>query len=131
MEPERNDVPQILQKRITVDSHKRDNCQRKQRHGHNNDPDCRGHGDPHQLRIADQHYQEYSFDGIACLHHATKELTGICIVGRNGIDITVFLFFHKDTLQQVFRNNGNVQNVIGGNVENLVILVANHEQIVG
>ena len=131
MHKERDDMSQILQERITVDSHKGDNCQRKQRHGHNHDPDRGRHWDPHQFRIANQNYQEYSFDSIAGLHHATKELTGICIVGRNGIDITVFLFFHRDTLQQVFRNNRNVQNVIGGNVENLVILVANHEQIVG
>ena len=131
MHKERDDMSQILQERITVDSHKGYHCQREQGHRHDNDTDRRGHRDPHQLRIAKQHYQENSFDGIACLHHAAEELTGIRVIGWNRVDVAVFLFFHRDTLQQILRNDGNIQNVIGGDVNDFLILVANHEQIVG
>jgi len=128
---ERDDMPQILKQRITVDSHKGDHCQRKQGHRHDNDPDRGGHRDPHQFRIAYQNHKENSFDGIAGLHHAAEKLTGIRVIGRNGVNVTVFLFFHGYTLEQILRNDGNIQNVICGDVGDLLVLRTDDEQIIG
>ena len=107
-------MSQILQERITVDSHKGNHRQREQGHRHNNDPDRGRHRNPHQLRIAYQNHKENSFDGIACLHHAAEEFTGIRVIGRDRVNVTVFLFFHTAALFFVVRLNSDVRNVLYG-----------------
>ena len=130
MHKECDDMPQILKKRITVNSHKGYHCQREQCYRHNDNPDCSRHRNPHQLRIAYQNHKENSFDGIASLHHAAEEFSRIRVIGRDRVNVAVFLFFHRDTLQQILRNNGNVQNVARGDIRDLLILISDHKEII-
>lgn len=131
MHKERDDMSQILKKRITVDSHKGDHRQREQGHRHNNDPDRGRHRNPHQLRIAYQNHKENSFDGIACLHHAAEEFTGIRVIGRDRVNVAVFLFFHAYLLQAVVRNLRDIQYVVYGDECLRGILGTNHENTAG
>ena len=108
-------MSQILKEGISVNSHNSHHCQRKQCDCHYHDPDGRGHGNPHQLRVPYKNYQKNRFDSIACLHHAAEEFTGIRVVGWDRINVTVFLFFHTVRLFFLIRINGNIKHIIGRN----------------
>ena len=67
-------MSQVLEQRITVDAHDCDHTQWDQGHSHDDDTDGSGHGDPHQLRIADQEDQCTGFHCISGFHHAARSL---------------------------------------------------------
>ncbi len=108
-------MPQILEQGISIDSHDGNNAQRKQSHRHYNDLNGSRQRQPHQFRITYQAYQSNCLDGISGFHHAAEEFTGVGVVGRDRVDITVFFFFHNGLLRTLFRNPGDVENVIHGN----------------
>ena len=87
-------MPQILEQRISIDAHNRKHTQRNQCDSHNNNAECGGHWNPHQLRIANQYYKKSCFNGISGLNHAAEQLTRVSVVCRYSIHIAVFSFFH-------------------------------------
>ena len=110
-------MPQILEQGISIDSHDGNNAQRKQSYRHYNDPDGSRQRQPHQFRISYQTYQSNCPDGISCYHHAAEEFTGVGVVGRDRVDITVFFFFHNGLLRALFRNQRDVQYILNRNIE--------------
>ena len=91
-------MPHILDEGISIDSHYRKHSQRNECYGHYHDAYGSGHRDPHQFRIAYKRDQEDCLDGISGFHHATEQLTGVRVIGRNCVDIAVFFFFHNASL---------------------------------
>ena len=91
-------MPQILYQGITIDSHYRKHSQRNKCYGHHHNTDGGRHRDPHQFRIAHKRNQKNCLDGISGFHHTAEEFTGVRVVGRNRVDITVLFFFHNASL---------------------------------
>ena len=87
-------MPQILEQRVSVNSHERNHCQRNQGHCHDYDTNSGRHRDPLKLRIPYQHHKGDCLDGVSGFHHAAEQFARIRVVRRDGIDVAVFLFFH-------------------------------------
>ena len=92
--PEQNDVRGKLEEGISPYSHKREYPQRQQRHGHNHDLCGDRQVHPHQFRVAHKQEQKHSLYRVAGLQHATQQLPGIGVVGRNCIDIAELSVIH-------------------------------------
>ena len=98
MRPKADDMPDILKQGAAVHTHHRDDRQGQQRYRHHHDPDGSGHGNQHQLGITDRQKKDYGLYGIAGIDHSAQQLARIGVVGRNGVNVAVFFFVHKNHL---------------------------------
>ena len=58
--PEPDHMGHILEQRVTADPHEREDTQRDQRYGHNDDLGGEIHWQPLDFRVADQHPVSYT-----------------------------------------------------------------------
>ena len=92
--PEQNHVCGELEQRISSDTHEGEYTQRKQRHSHHHNLRGGWQVHPHQFRIAYKQKQENCLNCIAGLQQAAQQLTRICVVGWNCIDIAELSVIH-------------------------------------
>ena len=87
-------MPQILEQRVSANSHECDHCQRNQGHGHDDNANCGGHRNPFDFRVSNHDHEGNGLNGVPGFHHTAQQLAGIGVVCRDGIHVAVFLFFH-------------------------------------
>ena len=86
--PEQNDVCGKLEQGIAADPHEREDTQRDQRYGHNDDLSGEIHRQPLDFRVADQYQQDPGLYRVTGFQHAAHQFAGVGVVGRDGVDIT-------------------------------------------
>ena len=86
-------MPQVLEQRISANSHECDHCQRNQGHGHDDNANCSGHRNPFDFRVAHRNHKSNRLNSIPGFYHTAQQLAGIGVVCRDGIYVAVFLFF--------------------------------------
>ena len=91
-QPVGNDVGGILKQRVAAQPHQGKDAQRQQRHRHHYHLCGDRQMQPHQLRVAHDQQQSARLHSIAGFQQSAQELAGIRVVGRDGVDIAVFLF---------------------------------------
>lgn len=88
----------VLEQRIAPQPHQGKNTQGQQGDGHDHHLGGNAQVQPHQLRVAHKKQQGARLDGVACLQHPAQQLSGIGVVGRDGVYVAVFFFFGHSRL---------------------------------
>ena len=86
--PEPDHMGHILEQRVAADPHEREDTQRDQRYGHNDDLSGEIHRQPLDFRVADQYQQDPGLYRVTGFQHAAHQFAGVGVVGRDGVDIT-------------------------------------------
>lgn len=94
MEKMAEDMSEVSEQGVAVHAHHGDDAKRDQRHHHDHDPHRGGHGNQHELRVAQAEDQNQRLNGVSRLDHAAEELAGVGKVRRDGVYVVEFLFFH-------------------------------------
>lgn len=88
----------VLEQRVAPQPHQGEDAQGQQGDGHDHDLGGDAQVQPHQLRVAHEQQQGSCLNCVARLQHPAQQLSGIGVVGRDGVYVAVFLFFGHSRL---------------------------------